>query len=104
MSSSVQAIRFESVSKSFDGRHVLDDVSFDVARGAACCIMGRSGTGKSVTLKLLMGLLKPESGRILVNDRELVALNSRELVAIRPCSILFRWLKTWRFHFAVTRE
>jgi phospholipid/cholesterol/gamma-HCH transport system ATP-binding protein len=83
VSSSVQAIRFERVSKSFDGRHVLDDVSFDVARGAACCIMGRSGTGKSVTLKLLMGLLKPESGRIYVNDRELAALNSRELVAIR---------------------
>src|SRR4030095_607450 len=83
MSSSVQAIRFESVSKSFDGRHVLDDVSFDVPPGTACCIMGRSGTGKSVTLKLLMGLLKPESGRIYVNDRELAALNSRELVAIR---------------------
>ena len=83
MSSSVQAIRFESVSKSFDGRHVLDDVSFDVPPGTACCIMGRSGTGKSVTLKLLMGLLKPDSGRIYVNDTEIEALNSRELVEIR---------------------
>ena len=79
----VLAIRFENVSKSFDGRRVLDNVSFDVPQGTACCIMGRSGTGKSVTLKLLMGLLKPDSGRIHVNDTELSALDSRELVEIR---------------------
>ena len=45
--------------------------------------MGRSGTGKSVTLKLLMGLLKPDAGRIYVNDREVAELNSRELVEVR---------------------
>jgi len=83
MSVPVQAIPFESVSKSFDGRRVLDNVSFDVLQGTACCVMGRSGTGKSVTLKLLMGLLKPDSGRIYVNDTELAALDSRELVEIR---------------------
>ena len=83
MSVPVQAIRFENVSKSFDGRRVLENVSFDVPQGTACCVMGRSGTGKSVTLKLLMGLLKPDSGRIYVNDTELAALDSRELVEIR---------------------
>jgi len=83
MSVPVQAIRFENVSKSFDGRRVLENVSFDVPQGTACCVMGRSGTGKSVTLKLLMGLLKPDSGRIYVNDTELAALDSRELVDIR---------------------
>ena len=45
--------------------------------------MGRSGTGKSVTLKLLMGLLKPDAGQIYVNDREVAALNSRGLVEVR---------------------
>ena len=57
------AIRFENITKSFDGLRVLDDVSFDVPRQTACCVMGRSGTGKSVTLKLLMGLLKPDDGK-----------------------------------------
>ena len=64
MSSKEHAIRFHKVTKSFDDRRVLDNVSFDVPRGTACCIMGRSGTGKSVTLKLLLGLLKPDEGRI----------------------------------------
>ena len=83
MNKPVQAIRFEGVSKSFDGRRVLDDVSFNVPAGTACCVMGRSGTGKSVTLKLLMGLLKPDSGRIYVNDTDVGAMNSRDLVETR---------------------
>ena len=83
MSTPVQAIRIESVSKSFDGRRVLDNVSFNVPTGTACCIMGRSGTGKSVTLKLLMGLLKADSGRIYVNDIDVGAMNSRDLVKTR---------------------
>ena len=62
---------------------VLDEVSFDVPRGTACCIMGRSGTGKSVTLKLLMGLLKPDEGEIYVNDVEIETLDSAGLVEVR---------------------
>jgi phospholipid/cholesterol/gamma-HCH transport system ATP-binding protein len=83
MSASDQAIRFESIAKSFDGTRVLDDVSFDVPRHTACCIMGRSGTGKSVTLKLLMGLLQPDEGKIYVNDLEIETLDSRRLVEVR---------------------
>ena len=49
----------------------------------ACCIMGRSGAGKSVTLKLLMGLLKPDEGKIYVNDVEIEALDSARLVEVR---------------------
>jgi phospholipid/cholesterol/gamma-HCH transport system ATP-binding protein len=78
-----QAIRFDNVTKSFDDELVLDGVSFDVPRGTACCIMGRSGTGKSVTLKLLMGLLKPDEGKIYVNDVEIEALDSARLVEVR---------------------
>jgi len=83
MSATASAIHFENVSKSFDGRRVLDGVSLNVPRGTACCIMGRSGTGKSVTLKLLLGLLKPDDGRIYVNDTEITGLNSRGLVEVR---------------------
>ena len=77
------AIRFEKVTKSFDGECVIDDVSFDVPASTACCIMGRSGTGKSVTLKLLMGLLKPDAGKIYVNDVEIETLDSPGLVEVR---------------------
>ena len=77
------AIRFDKVTKSFDDRRVLDRVSFDVPRSEACCIMGRSGTGKSVTLKLLLGLLKPDEGKIYVNDVEIEALDSAHLVEVR---------------------
>ncbi len=48
-------IAFEQVEKGFDGRRILDKVSFSVAQGEALCILGRSGTGKSVTLKLMIG-------------------------------------------------
>jgi len=76
-------IRFDNVSKSFGGKHVLENVSFDVPQGEVCCILGRSGTGKSVTLKLLLGLLKPDSGKIFMNDLEIEALDSAHLVKAR---------------------
>lgn len=83
MSPADHAIRFDNVTKSFNGELVLDGVSFEVLRGTACCIMGRSGTGKSVTLKLLMGLLKPDTGHIYVNDIEIETLDSAGLVDVR---------------------
>lgn len=83
MTSTDHAIRFEGVTKAFDGRAVLDNLSFDVTRGQACCVMGRSGSGKSVTLKLLLGLLKPDQGKIYVNDVEIETLDSAGLVDVR---------------------
>ena len=83
MSTSEAIIRFEEVSKSFGSKRVLQDVSFDIAQGSAFCILGRSGTGKSVTLKLMIGLLKPEQGRIFVEDQEITALHDRELPPVR---------------------
>lgn len=83
MSTHESVIRFEEVSKSFGSKKVLQDVSFDVARGSAFCILGRSGTGKSVTLKLMIGLLKPEQGRIIVEDQDITALPARELPPAR---------------------
>ena len=49
------AIRFDAVTKSFGDRRVLDDVSFEIPRATAFCLLGRSGTGKSVTLRHIIG-------------------------------------------------
>jgi phospholipid/cholesterol/gamma-HCH transport system ATP-binding protein len=77
------AIRFDNVSKSFGKRKVLDDLSFEIQRGEAFCILGRSGTGKSVTLKLMIGLLQPDNGKIFVGDSQIAGMNSQELTKIR---------------------
>lgn len=77
------AIRFEAVSKSFDGRPVLDDVSLEVRPATAFCLLGRSGTGKSVTLKHIIGLMRPDRGRVVVRGRDLGSLQGRDLAALR---------------------
>src|ERR1017187_8846910 len=76
-------ISFDSVSISFDGRPVLEDVSFSVDRGQTLCILGRSGVGKSVALRMLMGFLKPDSGSIRVEGQEITGLGEGEMQAIR---------------------
>ena len=83
MSQPAAAIRLEHVTKSFDGRKVLDDVTIDVPEGEAFCLLGRSGTGKSVTLKHIMGLLRPDEGRVIVNGKDVPRLNRRELAEVR---------------------
>src|SRR5882757_6436263 len=74
---------FEHVSKSFGTKPVLRDVSFDVHTGEALCILGRSGTGKSVTLKLIVSLLKPDQGKIWVEQDEITHLGESELSRVR---------------------
>src|SRR6185436_3699934 len=83
MNDSQFAIRFEQVSKTFGEKRVLDSVSFEIERGLSFCILGRSGTGKSVTLKLIDGLIKPNEGTISVEGQTITNLDSRELVPIR---------------------
>ena len=77
------AIRFEHVTKSFGGQRVLDDLSFEIPRGTAFCLLGRSGTGKSVTLKHIIGLLRPDSGRVFVENQDVATLDSRALSGVR---------------------
>ncbi len=77
------AIAFEQVDKAFNGRKVLDKVSFSVARGETLCILGRSGTGKSVTLKLMIGLLKADAGNVLVEGADMATLDEDGLVKVR---------------------
>lgn len=76
-------IQFSNVSIAFDGRAVLEDVSFSVERGKTLCILGRSGVGKSVSLRMLMGFLKPDSGSIRVNGQEITGLNEAGMQEIR---------------------
>ncbi len=76
-------IVFRDVSISFGGPPVLEDVSFFVQRGKTLCILGRSGVGKSVSLRLLMGFLKPDSGSICVEGKELTEMNEEGLQEIR---------------------
>lgn len=77
------AVVFEHVSKSFGPKQVLRDVSFEVPAGHALCILGRSGTGKSVTLKLLISLLKPDHGKIWIEEDEITHLKEAELSRVR---------------------
>ena len=76
-------IVFNDVSISFDGRSVLEDVSFSVERGQTLCILGRSGVGKSVSLRMLMGFLRPDSGSIQVEGQEITDLSEEGMRAIR---------------------
>jgi phospholipid/cholesterol/gamma-HCH transport system ATP-binding protein len=77
------AVAFDGVSKSFGAKQVLSDVSWSVPEGEAVCILGRSGTGKSVTLKLIIALLKPDRGSIWIDHDEVTHLEGPRLSAAR---------------------
>jgi phospholipid/cholesterol/gamma-HCH transport system ATP-binding protein len=76
-------IEFLHVYKSFGEQHVLEDVSFNVRRGEMVAILGRSGVGKSVSLKHILGFLKPDRGEVFVAGREVSALSEEELMPVR---------------------
>jgi phospholipid/cholesterol/gamma-HCH transport system ATP-binding protein len=74
---------FRGVCKSFDDHSVLKDVSFTVKRGATCVIMGRSGVGKSVSLKHIMGFMKADSGRIFVDGEDVTDFTEQQFEEVR---------------------
>src|SRR5580692_10504228 len=74
---------FRNVSKSFDEKTVLHDVSFFVEQGETAVILGRSGVGKSVSLKLLLGFLEPDEGRIIVAGKDVTGLTEAEFAEVR---------------------
>ena len=74
---------FRDVCKAFDERVVLNHVSFTVLRGQTCVIMGRSGVGKSVSLKHIMGFLKADSGRILIDGQDVTDFSEEQFAEIR---------------------
>jgi len=77
------AVALDGVTKKFGDRQVLRDVSLSVSRGETICILGRSGTGKSVTLKLIIALLKPESGHIWIDGEDITRLEGQKLSRVR---------------------
>lgn len=77
------AVRVEHVTKSFGPRRVLDDVSFEVPAGRGFVVLGRSGTGKSVMLRHIIGLVRPDTGRVFVGGDEISALSGAELSRVR---------------------
>jgi len=76
-------IEFREVSKAFGEKIVLDRVSFNVVPGETVCILGRSGVGKSVSLQLLMGFLKADSGQVIVAGEDVTDASEIQMEAIR---------------------
>src|SRR5436190_5354440 len=76
-------ISLQHVEKSFDGKEVLRDLSIDIPRGESLVIVGGSGTGKSVTLKHIIGLLRPDFGRVFIDNKDIGLLSAVELNRFR---------------------
>lgn len=76
-------IEIENLTKRFGTNLVLNQLNLKVPTGQTCVIIGRSGCGKSVLLKHIVGLLKPDKGRVLVNGKEVASLKELELTALR---------------------
>ncbi|MGH2360530.1 MAG: ABC transporter ATP-binding protein [bacterium] len=81
--SPVPELELRHVSIAFEAKQVLDDVSFTVSRGETIVLLGVTGSGKSVLLKVILGLLKPDSGEVLVGGQDLVPLSETELYPFR---------------------
>ena len=76
-------IEFRDVSLAFDEKHVLNRISFHVDAGETLFLLGVTGTGKSLVLKLILNLIKPDSGQVLVRGRDITIIPEEELDAIR---------------------
>jgi phospholipid/cholesterol/gamma-HCH transport system ATP-binding protein len=104
-------ISLQGVSKTFGGNRVLDGLDLDIERGESMVIIGQSGSGKSVTLKCILGLIKPDCGAIRVDGQDLTGLSARQLEDVRAKfgmlfqgSALFDSLPIWRnVTFALTQ-
>ena len=79
----IPAIEFRDVHLAFDDRKVLDGLSFKVMKGETKIILGGSGCGKSTTIKLVLGLLKPDDGQILVDGEDITHFNEVEMMRVR---------------------
>jgi phospholipid/cholesterol/gamma-HCH transport system ATP-binding protein len=85
------AISLRGVTKSFGSHTVLQDVAFDVPRGQISALMGPSGTGKSVTLKNIIGLLRPDAGEIWIDGEQIVGMPEKDLYRVRrKMGVLFQ--------------
>ena len=83
MTTSEPAVKLEGVTKWFGARRVLDSVTIEVPQGCGFVILGRSGTGKSVTLRHIIRLVRPDAGRVFVHGTDITNLKGAELAAVR---------------------
>jgi phospholipid/cholesterol/gamma-HCH transport system ATP-binding protein len=79
----IPAIEFRNVTMIFDDRKILNDLSFKVMKGETKIILGGSGCGKSTTIKLVLGLLKPDSGQILVEGEDITDYSEVQMMRVR---------------------
>jgi phospholipid/cholesterol/gamma-HCH transport system ATP-binding protein len=76
-------IRTEHLAKAFDSSHVLKDITLAVQEKSICAIIGQSGTGKSVLIKTIIGMIKPDSGKVWFRDTEITVLKKADLILLR---------------------
>ena len=76
-------IEFKNVTKSFNNDVILKNISFGITRGETKIILGASGSGKSTILRLILGLIRPDSGEILVDGQDITKMRERDLVQVR---------------------
>ncbi len=79
----VPAIEFKDVRLAFDEKVILDGVSFKVRKGETKIILGRSGSGKSTTIRLTLGLLKPDDGEVLINGEDITYFSESQMMKVR---------------------
>ena len=79
----IPAIEFRNVTMIYDGRKVLNDLSFKVMKGETKIILGGSGCGKSTTIKLVLGLIKPDDGQILVEGEDITNYDENHMMKVR---------------------
>src|SRR5687767_5074644 len=79
----IPAIEFRNVVLAFDDRVILSNLSFKVMKGETKIILGGSGGGKSTIIKLVLGLLKPDSGRVLVDGEDITHYNEEQMMSVR---------------------
>lgn len=84
-------LEVSNLAKSFGERKILNEINFQIAEGQIVFFLGQSGTGKSVLLKNLVGLMKPESGKIFIKGDEITQLSELELMKVRrTCGLVFQ--------------
>ena len=76
-------IKLKNIQKSFDGNIVLEDINLEIKTGETLLILGQSGSGKSVTLKLILRLLEPDFGSIIIDDEDTTLYSERKMMQIR---------------------
>src|SRR5580700_5444773 len=90
-STSDPVISIQGITKRFGSHTVLQDITFDVPRGKTSAVLGPSGTGKSVLLKVIIGLLQPEAGQVYIDGDPIVGVKEKEVLRIRrKIGVLFQ--------------